>query len=121
MRNASHTKTARFWVYANSGWVRLALRDGDEISHCEHESHEEGFSTEWNTWERDGSAIVNTWSTADRCCDGNFSRDGAHESSTRELEAHASEEICGEMAPARPVWTQLNSRQRDYSAEAAGY
>jgi hypothetical protein len=60
----------RFTDFANSSPVRLALADGQSITHHEFKRDEEGFSETRTTWTRFGDRIERFWGYKARDCDG---------------------------------------------------
>jgi hypothetical protein len=109
---------SRFWVYVNNGWVRLTLRPGESCEWHTSCATDEGWRSEYRSWANDGSAIVSEFVTRERDCDGLFDRCGESECPLTELQSRSDEYTDGLSVPA---WRSLDARQRDYSAEAAGY
>jgi len=125
-------KTARFWIYHN-GWVKLSLRDGEVLEHYDKELDEEGYSSQYNCWQRDGDIITNEIHNDSRCCDGRFSSSQEIECDITQLKTRPArierhwdsslrsyEWIIGDN-PNTPQWQDAGCSQRDYAAEAMGY
>lgn len=120
----AHTNiiSARFWLYHAGDWARLALRDGESLELFEGGPTDEGNCAEWTTYTRDGDVITCEWSRSERDCDGQHSASGECETTIDDLTADPAESCdWGLDRPARPQWRAIDSRQRDYSAESAGY
>ncbi len=109
---------ARFWVYHRGSFVKLTMRPEDELVTREHSSHEEGYSYRESLFYFDGWTVTMTVHTEGRDCDGRASSDFECECALSRLSATAPRE---EGDPHRPEWRELRYRQRDYTAEAAGY
>jgi len=101
-------KNARFSVDHAGSAVILTLRPGQSLSWGHYYNHEEGWSSEGCTWRyRDGKLHVEH-DTDGTDCDGRLST---------HVELVADVPASG----AFPHWDEVNSGQRDYAAEAAGY
>ncbi len=114
--------TARFWIMLADGWARLSLRDGESLSHCEGGPHEEGYSWTTTVYLRDGSTLTMEEETRSRDCDGSYYGTW---SGTCEIALLSSHDLGPDYGPAPgvgvPLWEGLDSAQRDFSAEQAGY
>jgi len=114
------TTTARFWIFENDSFVRLSLRDGESLRWATGGRTDEGYRWAGCTWSREGSHITLQWGSEERDCDGRFDRSGELETTTLELTARAA--YGDETGLIRlPEWHDVDSRQRDHTAEAAGY
>lgn len=111
------TKTARFWIYAH-GWVRLALRPGQSVTHREGGPMEEGWSYETRTWSHNGDHLVYAQTINAQDCDGRL--DQYYDAEATRLEDFY-EHDSGKLVGPRPVWEDERSSQRDHTAEAMGY
>jgi hypothetical protein len=141
----------RFWVHVNGGPVKLTLRKGDVLNWARGYSHEEGWSSEhvqwlYPTW--GPGRIHRHWCTDGVDCDGRMSTHDfsichvedlhgwhtarcsvCHNTLTgATIDEMLSKEClcCGARQPLEgyevyPRWDSVNTRQRDYSAEAMGY
>jgi hypothetical protein len=111
---------AKFWVYANGGLVRLKLKPGQGHTWWRAWSHEEGWSSESITWSypKGMMQIYRTNETDGTDCDGRLSTCTETYCPLDRLHAWPNQDRDG---AALPAWERLSSRQRDYSAEAAGY
>ncbi|MHA1574408.1 MAG: hypothetical protein ACTSX8_10485 [Alphaproteobacteria bacterium] len=118
----AHTKiiTARFWVSHGDDYVRLSLRDGESVDMFEGGPTDEGSSAKWTTYTRDGDTIACDSQQSSRDCDGAHSSAWECETTIRDLTA-AEPISWNPERPPMPQWSALDSSQRDYSAEAAGY
>lgn len=111
-------KTIRFWDYVN-GPVRLALRDGQQLRHCEGGPTDEGYSWTAITWRiEEGFLVAESYTTA-RDCDGPIERRATVRAKLDELTAGRRDDDDGSIA--YPKWEATGSSQRDHYAEAAGY
>lgn len=109
----------RFWVFVNDGFVRIALRPGQTLSHCSYQTTDEGWSSEAETWEHTGTHIRRELYRDGVDCDGRLSSEQADECHVNDL---AGLEVMGEPTwPRLPVWKERTYSQRDYSAEAMNY
>ena len=133
-RKFAPVPNARFWEYIHDGWVKLTLRPGQGLSHWHGAPDDEGYSREENSWAHLGDHVTNVWHFDARDCDGRISRSGASQCPLDRLQQHPA--VIGDWRAfdlhppdpniysttlLRPAWQKLNCRQRDYSAEAAGY
>lgn len=114
-------QNARFWTFINGDWVKLTLAPGYEITHTEGGPTDEGFHREWNTWAHTGEGVERTWETSSRDCDGRLDRSGECCATLEQLRARNIGEYGPNPGALVPEWTECDSRQRDYNAEAAGY
>lgn len=117
-----HTKiiTARFWVSHNGDYVRLSLRGGDLIELFEGGQTDEGSEATWTTYSRVGDVITCDSQSSGRDCDGAHSSAWECETTIRDLTAAEPIEWNPERPP-MPQWRAVDSSQRDYAAESAGY
>lgn len=69
---------ARFWIYCNSGPVKLCLKPGQSLSHCDWRDTDEGWSCEWTQWSLsdDGLMLHRSWCSDGRDCDGRLTCGG---------------------------------------------
>jgi hypothetical protein len=111
---------ARFWIYQNGDFARLALKPGESQEHSTHGYHDEGWSSEWQRWTHNGDHILLEWASDGRDCDGRLSRDGEAMCPLGNLKDRAA---YGSDDPKirLPEWQEVESGQRDYSAEAMNY
>lgn len=136
-------RNAKFWVWHNSGWVRLKLRPGQEIAVESRGFTDEGFKEEYNTYCYDPheDCIWSKYTSHERDCDGRHSHYSDCVCLVSELELLPASEWWKKPAltvaegrylfaddweynypnPARPNWEKVSSHQRDYYAEAMGY
>lgn len=128
-------RTVRFWVSYANGFVRLALRDGAEITIGGARETSEGWSGRWETYTRDGDTIMRRTITDGRDCDGRMSSEsidewrvtdapvcyGARPATLRELHSDPERQWPAITTP-RPDWrTDRPARYRDHNAERTGY
>ena len=115
---------ARFWVWHRTGWVKLALRPGEDVRVHDGGPTDEGFSSDSTRWTHDGDSVRMDWHSHGRDCDGRYERGGC---SVCPLELLRSRPMDGPDAPSEnagicaPEWARRGEHQRDYAAEAAGY
>jgi hypothetical protein len=107
---------ARFWAYVNDGQVKITLRPMQTASWSKRWAHEEGWSAEGETWTHWRDHIERTVWTDGRDCDGRMST----ETVLRCDLAHLMDDERPDREP-YPDWQRIESSQRDYQAEAAGY
>jgi hypothetical protein len=110
------TKNARFWTFINGADVKLTLRKGDSLMHSVGYATDEGWKRETRIWEFNGYVVVESIDTLEKDCDGRMDHYSEYESTLEDLQA--GPEIDGTKFP---NWEEVRSRQRDHSAEAAGY
>ena len=116
------TRTARFWVWENDGWIRLSLRTGQTLRWAQATATDEG----WRRWgfeaTFDGDTVVLEEWSLERDCDGRLDSCSIVECPFGLLQAGGRSDFCvGIGQPLRPEWRKVRNRQRDYTAEAAGY
>ena len=121
---AKKDSNVRFWTHnycTGSALVRITLKPGQSLSHGYGSETDEGWNYESQTWTHDGDYIrLDTFSDGVDC-DGRLSTGGTYYCMIGEdLSNHTYEEM-EPYVPGVPVWTEEDSFQRDYSAEAAGY
>lgn len=109
-------KTARFWTGSGDNLVRLSLREGQTLSWSKHWQTDEGWVRVSCVWEYEDGVVryIERQDGAD--CDGRYSSEIEGRCSWHSLAAHEADN--GLMLP---KWTWGNTRQRDFTAEAAGY
>jgi hypothetical protein len=117
-----------FWEFLNDSFVKLKLAPGQSREHYCGSRDEEGCSSQWNRWtfDAEGGQIVNEFVQEGRDCDGRSRRAGTLVCPLNQLfslKADAWKQTHMECAPfpARPRWQTVDLRQRDHSAEMAGY
>jgi hypothetical protein len=109
------TRNAKFWAWVNDGQVRITLRPGQSLHWGKSWRHDEGWSSEGETWTHVGTAVERDAWTDGRDFEGRLSTE------TRlfcPLERLHAREVDGLFLP---DWQRIESSQRDYQAEAAGY
>jgi hypothetical protein len=120
-----HPERVRFWTKFEGQWRGIQLElDGDAVELHGGGPHEEGaeWYAEVYTYEvmDCGTAVVRcemgSWG---RDCDGRHSSEWKGYALVSELEKVTTYAKLG--YPPRPYWREEGCRQRDYSAEAAGY
>lgn len=121
-------ETIRFDTYINDTYVRLSLRDGQRIIHAEHGRHDEGYSSSYEEWERDGDEIYYRCESSCSDCDGRLDRfyeavanpikDGFREITAWWHEGGEEERV---LATKGLHWKDIAESQRDYEAEKMGY
>ena len=117
-----HPVNARFWVFANDGWVRLSLGVGQYLTHTEGGPDEEGYSYTGTTWSRYGHGregfIELHAETNARDCDGPL--DSYWESVCR-VDALEDHPCFDDGVVPVPDWEKVSASQRDHFAEAMNY
>lgn len=115
-------RTLRFWVFLNGGYVRITLPPGDKVVgrvKCD-DAGGEGFSRNVQTWERHPEMrghVLRKVTESGRDCDGPY-RTGYEMACSYDRLARI---LCTFTEARTPDWQHLDSYQRDYAAEAAGY
>ena len=71
-------RNARFWAYVNGGPVKITLRPGQSLEHCEGGATDEGFHVEHVKWEYpdDEPIVYRIWCSDGRDCDGRLTHSG---------------------------------------------
>ena len=110
---------------------RSRSRPGQELEHYAWERTEEGFSSEWRCWSHAGHFVERLWANNSRDCDGRYQSSGEDRCHMQKLYWHRvwdARVLDGELVrvlsdeyPPFPLWINIDSAQRDYAAEAAGY
>ena len=129
---------ARFRVWLNDQWVMLTLKPLQTLEWHYWHRDEEGYSAAWYKWEWQGAFIVESVYSEGRDCDGKVSRGDISRCHYLALNADpvldwtAWNEQWSRPGPHieaplpspgmfKPAWKTVESTQRDFSAEAAGY
>lgn len=119
-------KNARFWAYAHGSPCSITLRPGQKLWHAEGGPTEQGFRYEHTTWIHQGDHVVRVHNCFARDCDGvcEWYREDA--STLNMLARHPWHRRHGRRdengKPIRgPRWQEVDSSQRDCTAEAMGY
>jgi len=116
--------TARFWVYANGGPVKITLAPGCSLSWSSGGACDEGYSYEQYRWENCRDSVTEEFYSSARDCDGRTEHSVEYECTRERL-------LLGNLprpdaAPfwdgvRWPDWKIVDSCRRDHAAEAAGY
>jgi len=111
---------ARFWIWENSGWVKITLKPMQKLEYCNGGPGEEGWSYAETTLVHQGDHVARYWSSETKDCDGRMSGGGEDRCELSRLKAVEAgyPEGCGIY---RPEWKQESELRFDHSAEAAGY
>lgn len=110
--------TAKFWFYAD-GWVRIRLRARQTLEWRVRTQTDEGWFEQSVRWTHAVDRVTRVSETDGRDCDGRTSTRSVSECPIDRLAADVNPVRFG--WPATPDWRPVDSSQRDYSAEAAGY
>lgn len=119
--HAPEARTLRFWDWVNGGWVKIAVRPGQELTRYAGGPADEGYHCEDERYEHDGDGVKYTRNAWGRDCDGRYEHSNeafAHADKLASVQPNADAPAG---APLVPSWVTLRERQRDYTAEAAGY
>ena len=113
-------KNARFWEFINGDAVKLTLKPGQRLEHCQHGPTDEGWSSTATSWQLDKSGrFLRREITSDgRDCDGRHSSE-CDSIATADPADYVPMYYTPELR--RPNWLMAHSSQHDYTAEAAGY
>lgn len=129
---------ARFWVWANDGWVKLTLRPGQSLGFCYGGAHDEGYSFTHEEYLHDGERVLSRFESEASDCDGRLDRfivTACPLDQLRARDMHAEEQARAEFwrdDPTKPEfnenvgifapeWEKVRASQRDRAAEAMGY
>ncbi len=109
---------ARFWVYINSGYARITLRQGQSVTHYSGGPTDEGYNHKRERWSLNGMVIRHEVSI-DACdCDGRITHHQEREAEISQLRAYPAYSAPDLRVPR---WMVAGTYQRDYAAEAMGY
>ena len=112
--------TARFWEYLNGDWVKITLRPGQKLAWFTGGPTDEGFYSEYHTWEHTGTHIVSELSTSARDCDGPLETDSVYTCHIGNLDGLRHSRLPADVL-GTPQWETVSRSQRDRFAEAMGY
>lgn len=125
-------KTARIWIPYRDSFVKITITEDKPVETHEGGPTDEGYFSRWERYffNDEGVLLCQIESSA-RDCDGRFdsadllSWDGK---TTRPMWVEQGPWIDGEgfanvydKSIQLPEWSRVNSRHRDYAAEAMGY
>jgi len=122
-----HQHNLRFWAFINESLVKITLRPGQTLEHGRGGKTDEGYYSEWTIWEHSGHGVERSWGYDTRDCDGRHS--GGNECFCPFNRLNLGNEPygvdCAVDSAGKPIrypdWSELDSLQRDYTAEACGY
>lgn len=115
-------RVARFWVWVNSGWVKVSLLPGEQRVHHTGGPDEEGWHYASTCWTHLGDRVQREESWCSRDCDGEMRGGSTYFSKLDRLEVEPADRESEERTPRLlPAWVEEDSYQRDLQAEAAGY
>jgi hypothetical protein len=114
---SSQPRNARFWIIWNATLAKLTLAPGQRLTLSSFSRHEEGWTRQWKSFEHTGEAVEHTTHEDGTDCDGRSSYTATCLCPLSELAAFKSDYFEEPL----PKWTVLESEQRDYTAEQAGY
>jgi hypothetical protein len=123
------SERVRFWTW-NLGPVRLSLAPGQRLRHSSGGPTEEGWSQRLTTFTHEGDRIVRDWLNDGCDCDGRLTQGGRDSCTLRNLDGNGPVSWLEPEYQDRdalglpiqwPAWATVDSRRRDYQAEAAGY
>ena len=106
----------RFWTSINGSPVKISLAEGQRLGWHQHQIHDEGWSSEYTVWEASRGIVTLEAGTDGVDCDGRLST--------------GYDALCPRYALALgndyegvtyADWQPIDTYQRDYEAEAAGY
>ena len=105
-----------FWDWVDGRVQGIALTPEEDATFYSGGPTDEGYSHRWTEYRLDGDRVLCRSRYDARDCDGRVTGGDEYFALLSELTADTSHE-----GPARPLWRRMDSHQRDYSAEAAGY
>lgn len=109
---------ARFWTWINGQTTKVTLRPGQSLSHYQWERTDEGWSSEFHSWEYTDNLIRRYCVSDGRDCDGRLTQEQVAECPVVDLASGYSDL---EERVRYPEWTEEGRSQRDEYAEAMGY
>lgn len=112
-------RNARFWIWHNSTWVKLTLREGDEVALSSGGPTDEGYSYTMTQYSYDGEEVCWETDAIASDCDGRLDSYNVSYCSVmnlRDVESYDTDEVY-----LLPRWERESACQRDYAAEAMGY
>lgn len=108
--------SVKFWTRYKDSWVRLRLKDNQEVFFTEGGPNEEGYSYSSTVLRREGNVVYREIANISCDCDGRFDCFCKQECSINQLSAFEVDD--GIMVP---DWREIDYSQRDYTAESMGY
>jgi len=121
---STEAHVVRFWLHFYGSPVRLALADGESVSHHVCERTDEGFYAQTVYVERDENRVIMLSTTRQRDCDGlTEDRRDLFFSVGDEQGFTPSPELTSKHPEIRglPLWQEERHECRDFTAERAGY
>jgi hypothetical protein len=116
---------ARFWIrHGVDNWVKLTLAPNQDVEFYERHPTEEGWSSLWQRYYNDGNGVSYEWGSDGVDCDGRLEQGGESFCQFSDLMSRDMNMLdpCPENEGIyAPQWQSVDSHQRDYQAEAAGY
>lgn len=109
-------RNARFWIWWNQDWVKLTLKEGQDLHLFESQVEDEGWSSFSVQYTHKGDFVEMQYMSDGIDCDGRLQRGGT---SVCDLGQLASREMVG--GTMAPQWIKAEEHQRDFQAERAGY
>lgn len=103
----------RFWYWSKNSVVKLVLHPGQVIETGRSGRHDEGWSSSSERLYFDGVKVWRDWWSDGTDCDGRMSASGQDVMVDPVGHEHHGLRL--------PTWERVESGQRDYAAEAAGY
>jgi hypothetical protein len=119
---------AKFWTYVGlragdgednpdgESWLLIRLYDGESYVLSSGGQSDEGYDITHETFTNSDGVVTCELDSTARDCDGRFDR---HETYTCPVGLLQDKE--SPLGVRTPAWTKVDSSQRDYSAERAGY
>lgn len=119
----------RFWIWWKDGWVKLSLRDGQELSCHQGGPCEEGYHYESQRFYREGEEVYSEITTYSCDCDGPLDTytkvrltdflPGVPQWDSFDWAIGDVFDISEGIKPS--CWERVTASQRDHYAEAMGY
>ena len=109
--------TVRFWHY-HIGAVLIKLRAGETVHHSHGGPTDEGWHRNSVAYSFDGETVTCEWCADGADCDGRMTRGGTVHCRIDQLQAGYHDQETGERFP---KWSEGETHQRDYAAEAMNY
>jgi hypothetical protein len=115
-------RNARFWTCVNAGLVKITLRPGQTLRHCQGGPTDEGWSRHAITWTYEDDAVKRVIVDEGRDCDGHTSNVWEEYCAIDRLNLGSEPYGLGDCQGIHyPDWEELDHYCRDQYAELAGY
>jgi len=116
-------KNCRFLTFTNGSDVKLTLKPGQTLEHCQHGPTDEGWFSDFESWSlsEDGDTLRRENISDGSDCDGRLTRCNTAYASTDPATFHTGYDPYKNRPAMFPYWRDGESEQRDQFAELMGY